>query len=508
MKKLIFLSMLLIAFSGIADIKVAVLKVRPPDYILGLMEAIDAVFVHDTTVDLILGPAEVLGGDTNRARIIFEDSAGVILPRSDGFSRSWCVKSTIEGAQYLAERYGTTIIPGTLWEIDENMRCYESIPIIGPDGLIQRVRRKAHNASTDYAIDSGIRLDTIYTRDGSDYTYLIAINNETRDLWDVYPHLDYYNPDILLVSASHWSEDFYQAGNMTETGFRPDPAFMRSYVSDWNEDMLDHLASINTAIFMSSLFSLPGGLFAANFYNEYLPDSCWFGFDETNRIPYTAIYSLNPDAPVVNYQMHVAIRATDSLGAPVESVFVNFGPAGEVPSNAGWTDETGFLVCMLAVEESVFFLMAKDSFTIVPEETTLYVSSANPACTLDVRVEIDSTYGIDETLLPGDFAISARPNPFNSAVTIAIDGVVDGSPVPFDVEIYDVNGRRIAQLPVGEGLCALPFSDASPFGSTHRCSPTEKAIVWTPDETLPSGVYLVRARFDGCETACRIVYLK
>ncbi|HDR91230.1 MAG TPA: hypothetical protein ENN75_03155, partial [candidate division Zixibacteria bacterium] len=384
MKKLILISMLLIAVSAFADIKVAVLKVHPPDYTLGLMEAIDAVFAEDSTIDLILGPAEVLGGDTNRARIIFEDSAGVILPRSDGFSRSWCVKSTIEGAQYLAERYGTTIIPGTLWEIDENMRCYESTPIIGPDGLIQRVRRKAHNSKTDYAIDPTIRLDTIITRDAGEYTYMIAISNETRDLWDVYPSLSFYNPDILLVSAVHWNENFFQLTNMLETGYRPDPLFMRNYIANWHSGMVVQLSSRNCVFLFSGLDTLPGGLFAANFYEEYLPDHSWFGFDEIIVTPYGAIYTFEPHAPVIYQQMHIAIRATDSLGAPVESVFVNFSAPGEIPTNAGWTDAQGIFSYPTAVAESLFFLMAKDSFVIVPEETIVYVSPDNPACTVDV----------------------------------------------------------------------------------------------------------------------------
>ncbi|MGC9315509.1 MAG: hypothetical protein ACP5G4_07775, partial [bacterium] len=65
--------------------------------------------------------------------------------------------------------------------------------------------------------------------------------------------------------------------------------------------------------------------------------------------------------------------------------------------------------------------------------------------------ELDSTIwtGISDPignkgLQPLAFEIYAWPNPFNSSVTIAIEGVGDGSPVPFDVEIYDVAGRRVA----------------------------------------------------------------
>ncbi len=123
----------------------------------------------------------------------------------------------------------------------------------------------------------------------------------------------------------------------------------------------------------------------------------------------------------------------------------------------------------------------------------------------------------DASTFPEALTISAHPNPFNSAVTIALDGVGGGSPVPFDVEIYDVNGRMVEGGTVG-AYCIRPFD-----GST-RLTPTTQEYIWTPDESLPSGVYLVRARFasaqrpdDGrgdlaptgnAQAVKRVVYLK
>ncbi|MGC9315025.1 MAG: hypothetical protein ACP5G4_05255 [bacterium] len=129
-----------------------------------------------------------------------------------------------------------------------------------------------------------------------------------------------------------------------------------------------------------------------------------------------------------------------------------------------------------------------------------------------------------QTARPETFEIYAYPNPFNSAVTIAIDDVGDGSPVPVSVEIYDVNGRRIAQLPeygtVGEALVASRNAANGDFPETGKRegtspSPTTREFVWTPDESLPSGIYLVRARYSsrslsGAETTVskRVIYLK
>jgi len=121
-----------------------------------------------------------------------------------------------------------------------------------------------------------------------------------------------------------------------------------------------------------------------------------------------------------------------------------------------------------------------------------------------------------QTALPAAFAISAYPNPFNSAVTIAIDiPVGDGSPVPISVEIYDVNGRRVetvtepVEVPVGY---VIPDPDRESRGATKnldsRFHGNDRTVIWRPHESLPSGVYLVRASVSGETITKRVVYLK
>ena len=123
---------------------------------------------------------------------------------------------------------------------------------------------------------------------------------------------------------------------------------------------------------------------------------------------------------------------------------------------------------------------------------------------------------------PEAFSLSAYPNPFNSAVTIAAPAGAGVCDTPLRVEIYDVNGRRVAtvtelvEVPVGEHLRVLPNDDETENGRAHRPSPTHNVAIWRPDESLPSGVYLVRATVGGRgdlnptgKTATkRIVYLK
>ena len=88
--------------------------------------------------------------------------------------------------------------------------------------------------------------------------------------------------------------------------------------------------------------------------------------------------------------------------------------------------------------------------------------------------------------------ISAYPNPFNSAVTISVEEGL----VPSRVEIFDIAGRMVANIPVGAGLRpALGGSKTHPY-------------VWTPDASLGSGVYLVRATVGDMGITKRVVYLK
>ena len=133
-----------------------------------------------------------------------------------------------------------------------------------------------------------------------------------------------------------------------------------------------------------------------------------------------------------------------------------------------------------------------------------------------VTARIPCIDGIDEeNRLPENFALSAYPNPFNSAVTIALDGVGAGL-APARVEIYDVNGRRINVIS-SEGFIPDEKSPAnpqeiSPYGrndSGQSCQNDNRSVfVWTSAPSLGSGVYLVRAKIGEKYESKRIVYLK
>jgi len=112
--------------------------------------------------------------------------------------------------------------------------------------------------------------------------------------------------------------------------------------------------------------------------------------------------------------------------------------------------------------------------------------------------------------------LQVYPNPFNSTVRISLDyGSESAEPLSASppgacrVEIFDINGRMVyapspsVPLPMGEGgKTLLPPGEG---GSKSRM----RAFIWTPDESLPSGVYLVRATMRGdLAVIKRVVYLK
>ncbi len=82
----------------------------------------------------------------------------------------------------------------------------------------------------------------------------------------------------------------------------------------------------------------------------------------------------------------------------------------------------------------------------------------------------------DEIRMPGELFISAYPNPFNASVAIS-------TPADAKVDIFDIHGKHIADFKGGN-------------------------YIWHPQESVGSGIYLVRAALDDVETVERIIYLK
>jgi len=102
---------------------------------------------------------------------------------------------------------------------------------------------------------------------------------------------------------------------------------------------------------------------------------------------------------------------------------------------------------------------------------------------------------------PEAFEISACPNPFNSAVTIA-------APAGAEIEIFDVNGRLISVIARPEAAAISSNQGDCFVGQSPPRNDGVSEFIWHPDASLCSGVYLVRVWARDESVTKRIVYLK
>ena len=89
------------------------------------------------------------------------------------------------------------------------------------------------------------------------------------------------------------------------------------------------------------------------------------------------------------------------------------------------------------------------------------------------------------------------------------------APADAEIEIYDVKGNVVYKPPLFSNSF-LPEEKGEPMGAQSQSpSPWEEGyrmrglLIWTPDEFVSSGIYLVRITSeDGLNQTKRIVYLK
>jgi len=100
-------------------------------------------------------------------------------------------------------------------------------------------------------------------------------------------------------------------------------------------------------------------------------------------------------------------------------------------------------------------------------------------------------------LRAGKFALAVSPNPFNSSVRFQVSG--NGCQVS-RIEIFDLKGNVV--WVVGDERLAVSDDNRQPPTSNRE-------FIWTPDESITSGIYLVKARTkDRQTTSTRVVYLR
>ncbi len=115
-----------------------------------------------------------------------------------------------------------------------------------------------------------------------------------------------------------------------------------------------------------------------------------------------------------------------------------------------------------------------------------------------VKLLPDTVSFINDKDLPITFSFSTHPNPFNSAVKIRVRGVEDSR---IRVEVFDIDGRMVARFDKLTDRNAEPVIEPAEMTGARE-------FIWSPGESVGSGVYLVRAIIDDKIVTKRIVYLK
>lgn len=201
-----------------------------------------------------------------------------------------------------------------------------------------------------------------------------------------------------------------------------------------------------------------------------------------------------PDGVNVAFLGHI-YNPPDYTGNAVTILNTSTGALGPY---FGWGDGVYPSVCAWSPDGSYLLVSAHEGdwsetelYKINPWDLEDFDLVYGPAKIYDADWGIMTPSGIDESPeLPKQLAISAYPNPFNSAVTITFDGI-NAESLPVKVELYDLRGRLIEK------------SLLTVYGESRE------SFVWRPVNSLSSGVYLVLVQTAKNKLATsRVVYLK
>ncbi len=105
---------------------------------------------------------------------------------------------------------------------------------------------------------------------------------------------------------------------------------------------------------------------------------------------------------------------------------------------------------------------------------------------------------------PKNFAIMTSPNPFNSSCKIRVQGV-EGSRIQ-GIEIFDLQGKLLT--PYSSRQSRDSFVPLNKGDRSDASASAQGVYIWQPEESISSGIYIVRATFDGRTVTGRVVYLK
>jgi len=168
-----------------------------------------------------------------------------------------------------------------------------------------------------------------------------------------------------------------------------------------------------------------------------------------------------------------------------------------------------------------------DDANIIDVQTNSAIAYAADAGGMLYALDLADLASIAERALPETPELRAYPNPFNSSVKISVS-VIPGLIRPYgssenpEIEIFDINGHLIDVIARrAEPDAAISSNNRSGVSlNTRRDAVSNKTdchalrtrnddkgeYIWTPDESLGSGVYLVRIGLT--KSTIKIIYMK
>ena len=110
---------------------------------------------------------------------------------------------------------------------------------------------------------------------------------------------------------------------------------------------------------------------------------------------------------------------------------------------------------------------------------------------------------IKEMARPKEIELNVHPNPFNSSCIIT-------APKNSKIAIYDIRGNLICRRGLPTSNTSNSPNDDLSKNRHQEMSPTEYRFIWTPDKSVPSGIYFVRVTepINSTVHTKRIVYIK
>lgn len=185
-------------------------------------------------------------------------------------------------------------------------------------------------------------------------------------------------------------------------------------------------------------------------------------------------------------------------------------PVYVYPSGMGWEDTVKYNFLSGAFSASAgssgddwSLIIADGPISLSPASADTFVYavvagdnlsdfSANAEQARTHLLEALETKEMQKSELPSIIKISVHPNPFNSVCEIA-------APVGAEIEICDLRGNVVN----GKLLSITPHSELKPAVDATG------TFIWTPNKSLPSGIYLVRVTTTNGQIASKkMVYVK